>query len=72
MAKRKETEGTVVSNVPVPERYTRYPFHQMKVGDSFYSSSSTVTSAAFRHGTLYNKKFTVRKEGDGLRVWRIK
>lgn len=65
-------ENIVVSNVPIPETRLKYPFHQMKVGDSFYTLSGAVRSAAFNHANTHDKKFITRAEGEGFRVWRVK
>lgn len=48
----------------------------MKVGDSFYvpSVNRLKVAPAASYFAIRNKgyKFSVRKEGDGFRVWRIK
>ncbi len=53
-----------------------YPFPQMKKGDSFYvnggATSSAISAAACGHASKHGGKFAVRKEGDGVRCWRIK
>ncbi len=67
-------------NVPMPEGGTRerhiYPFVTMKVGDSFFRSGSdyrilqiNIMSSAGRYKP---KRFTTRKEKNGVRCWRIK
>jgi hypothetical protein len=63
--------------IPVPRKLhtgkTIYPFHEMEIGDSFFASVTVVTlkSSAVKHGYKYGKQFTIRKEGDGARCWRI-
>jgi hypothetical protein len=63
----------IEKNIPVPEKY---PFAQMKEGDSFLISSlmkrTTVTVAAKRYGHKHAMEFTIRKTPDGLRCWRVK
>lgn len=74
----------IVSNIPVPEdagsrgRRSVYPFRQMKVGQSFFVPNDEVDSFNLRMAASSfaqrNKdfRFTVRKEEEGYRVWRIK
>jgi len=52
-----------------------FPFNTMKVGDSFALPSMMATRVSTA-ATKYSKdhsgvKFTVRKNGDGHRCWRI-
>ena len=71
-------EFIVEKNVPYPLPLLdkrRYPFARMQLGDSFAVSkeyASKVRQAAWKAGEKYNTKFSVRKEGFGFRVWRIK
>lgn len=70
-------------NIPFPARPTgrgqppKYPWKQMEVGDSFYidqdsnkfrNSPNGCTRGLRKKGWL----FSIRKEGTGSRVWRIK
>ena len=66
-------------NVPVPEKgrkKKKYPFGAMAVGDSFLVTTAgdcaNVRSAAsyykIRHPGF---AFSVQKEGEGMRIWRI-
>lgn len=66
----------VERGVPMPTRPPRnkYPWAEMKVGDSFaangvneYSFRSQVVQA----GRATGRKFSCRKTDEGLRVWRI-
>lgn len=53
----------------------RYPFPDMEVGDSFFVSGaqgSKAGPAAHTWGRSHGRKFVTRKEGDGVRIWRIK
>jgi len=53
-----------------------YPFKEMKVGDSFLVERPEdvilVRSAAYTSAARLGMKFSCRKAGDGMRVWRIK
>lgn len=67
-------EKNVAYPLPLRDK-PRYPFATMKLGDSFSFSKEYATkirSAAWAAGEKYNAKFSVRKEGFGFRVWRIK
>lgn len=70
------------SDIPVPQKDSRpagrkpkYPFREMKVGDSVFfdgaTSSSNCAIAAHNHGRRHGSKFSVRAEGSGVRIWRI-
>jgi hypothetical protein len=67
--------------VPIPTerkmptmRVSKYPWHAMEIGDSFFVANFTTKGFA---GTVYSagkrsgKKFTVRAMDGGVRVWRI-
>ena len=67
-------------NVEIPEitrcggRPAKYPWHAMEVGDSFFVPDKK--SCQFGGLIQYAKKktgykYSVRKEGDGIRVWRV-
>ena len=63
----------VESGIPIP---AKYPFAEMKVGDSFAVppkiNRSAVNVSAMRYGRKHGMKFTVRRTVDGtLRCWRI-
>jgi hypothetical protein len=52
------------------DRRTKYPFHDMKAGDSFAfddSEKRLVCAAASFYGKKHDMKFTTR----GMRCWRI-
>ncbi len=72
-----KTNGTpkIDKGIPIPERSAvgRWKFmREMKPGDSFLvtnvSERASVGSAAHKCGF----KITTRKEGDTIRVWRVK
>jgi hypothetical protein len=64
---------------PLPPIWRKYPFADMQAGDSFWvpqgdnaaRTSHNLVSAASSHGRRKNKRFSVRRDGDGFRVWRI-
>ena len=66
-------------NVPVPEpggvRKTKFPFHNMVKGDSFYVSITDATPEAVRAAASKFKSggyvFTVRRDKTGCRCWRV-
>ena len=52
----------------------KYPHEDMEVGDSFFLvgvSMQVVLNANWRAGKRLARRFTARKEGDGIRVWRM-
>jgi len=65
-------------DVPLPEtrKYRGfYPFEQMEVGDSFFiedENRQRLASAVYKNGKRLHVSFSVRAEGKGFRVWRIK
>ena len=67
----------ITKKVPLPEVRSKnvYPYDEMEVEDSFYVegvSSQNICNCNYKRNKLGDKKFTVRKEGNGFRVWRIK
>lgn len=70
------TETPIDKGIPVPVR-SKYPFHDMEVGDSaFFPDKSTVQlHAVFRRLRPY-KDFVTRADTvngvTGRRVWRVK
>jgi hypothetical protein len=71
----------VDKGIPIPEpaqgQRSRYPWAELKVGDSFFAPKSTTASAAsFRsgiakHAKQRGMKFTARLVEGGVRVWRV-
>ena len=62
--------------VPLPKKRIpngSYPFKEMAIGDSFMVTDGLASARvlAIHYGRRHGVKFTSRKEGDGLRVWRI-
>jgi hypothetical protein len=69
----------IEKNIPPPDARTRtseYNFHELQVGDSIYIPGSYDANRAFWAAQKYfsrnSKKITSKKEGDGIRIWRIK
>ncbi len=56
-------------------RFRKYPFNEMKAGDSFLingdASVEVVRWAATAYGNKHGQKFSVRKTPDGHRCWRV-
>ena len=69
-------EKNVAMPTDRPKGYhPRWPIKNMDVGDSIYVAGYSTGEAAFRsaykHGKRFGKKYRRRKEGDGLRIWRV-
>jgi len=66
-------------DVPVPAanaHASKYPFHLMEIGDSFFVSDEDrnpdhMRSTAAIHGKRNQTRYRVRKVENGARVWRI-
>jgi hypothetical protein len=62
---------SVEKNIPIPKRW---PFDEMKVGDSFLIPADvkrvTFSVAAKRWANKHGAKFTTRKTPEGYRCWR--
>ena len=71
-------EVKIEKNIPIPEkiigRKTDYPFKFMKVGDSVFfpgeSRNGKVRNAAYQWFRRKKQGVIIRKENDGIRVWR--
>lgn len=66
-------EYKIEKGVPIPMNWrTKYPFAEMRPGDSFKGSQKVVSAVSYWAKRHPGKgKFTCRREGDGYRVWRI-
>ena len=71
---------TIDKNIPIPTNGTagaphKYPWRDMEVGDSFYVNGPTrrdsLSQCSSRAARIYGRKFSIRKENCGFRVWRI-
>lgn len=67
-----KSEFNIEKNVPL---FKRYPFADMKPGDSFVVPKNiqrvTVYMAAKRYGERHNQTYAVRQTPEGLRCWRL-
>lgn len=56
------------------QKKAKYPFGKMLVGQSFLvvHQWKSARSSADAYGRRNGIKFSTRREGDGLRIWRIK
>jgi hypothetical protein len=53
----------------------KYPWYEMSVGDSFWVRGKTTAQIAASYAQVQRKTdmlFTSRRDGDGVRCWRIK
>lgn len=64
---------TVDKNIPMPVGMDglKYPFAEMEVGDSFWHTKRTQSSAAMYAAKHKGFKYAERAEGKGFRLWRI-
>ena len=63
--------------IPEPKRgaVSRYPWASLGIGDSFFvdgKSSRHMGVLTFSRGQRDGRKYAVRTEGTGSRIWRIK
>ena len=66
----------IEKNIPIPSDRKRnsYPYKQMDVGESFFVPDiriQVVCNNNYRANKITGMKFTARREGNGVRVWRI-
>lgn len=67
-------------NIPIPDpkrggpRQSKYPWSQMKVGESFLFpetvKKSTAASLVYSAGKSRKRKFSIRTVDNGIRCWR--
>lgn len=62
--------------VPIPKsglgRPAKWPWVEMKVGDSFFMPKPATSTGAYTIGKRLKRKFVQRAEGKGTRIWRVK
>jgi len=63
-------EFKIEKGIEIPDGWSKYPFSKMEVGDSFFVKTKSGKSA-YMYSKRHGMRFTVRKEGDGFRIWRI-
>jgi len=59
--------------VAIPESKPKYPYEDMKIGDSFFvkgGNIQTIANSNWRKGKALGMKFISRRVDDGVRVWR--
>ena len=68
---------TIDSNIPLPARTRKdstpkYPIAELNVGQSFWVelSKAGLYTHALKVAKATGRKFVVREEGEGARVWR--
>jgi hypothetical protein len=70
----------IESNIPLPVGYSRnglkgagrFPHCLLEPGQSFFvTQPAHLRSIVWKHAKVTGKRFTVRREGDGYRCWRI-
>jgi len=62
---------TIESNIEIPIPRLKYPFPDMKVGDSFFCQDKRVKNASAQFGNRHGMKFTIRVVEGGYRLWRV-
>jgi hypothetical protein len=71
----------VQSGIPIPDinrnpptrRHSKYPWHTMNVGDSFFAPNVTVkgfAGTAYSAGKRHGRTYVARTMDGGVRVWR--
>lgn len=64
----------IESGIPMPPSRTKYPYAQLAVGDSFsveLSKARSVSACVRAHARRTGYRYSVRRDGDCVRVWRV-
>jgi len=63
----------IEKNVPFPDSRVKYPFADMKPGDSVWidDDSHRPKVAAFSYARYHGWKVICRKQDGGFRIWRV-
>jgi len=63
----------VEKNIPIPKKpiYWKGILKTMEIGDSFFTTPRPNAHPTLNAAKALGIKITTRKEGDGVRVWRI-
>jgi hypothetical protein len=66
----------ISDNVPIPAPIKKhnFPYDELQVGESFWVANTPMPilcNCNRRQGKRLNRKFICRKEGEGVRVWRV-
>ena len=67
-------EVTDAVPIPGPRPRLNYPYEQLQVGESFWVGElvmQKLCNANNRQGKRLGRKFICRREGTGVRVWRV-
>jgi hypothetical protein len=73
--KTKSASIGIESNIPLPPASKKYPFGQMKVGDSFFVPDTTPALVSGSRSYWTRKtgaKYAARTVDGGVRFWRVK
>lgn len=64
---------TIETGIPVPasRKTEKWPFADMSVGDSFFTTKLIAKNAAMNYQRRHGVKFSSRREADGIRIWRV-
>lgn len=60
--------------IPAPIKKHNYPYDLLQVGESFWVSGvkmQALCNANRRQSKRLSRTFVCRREGDGVRVWRV-
>lgn len=61
-------------NIPIPPIMAKYPIRQLQPGESMavaLEDKAHVQTQASRYKKKYGEVYVVRKQRDGVRVWRV-
>ena len=62
---------TIDKDVPLPlGRATKYPFHEMKIGDSFFVPNVKAVGVHHYKPKLFMRRTVIENGIKGVRVWR--
>lgn len=73
----------VDKDIPIPQAYKtrpdKYPFAQLEVGDSFFIENANKRFSIYANVRHFNErrklheqiKVCQRREGNGVRIWRV-
>lgn len=70
----KQKTIKISKGIPAPSsrgRRPKYPWHEMKIGDSFLIKNDTTFMVGNANTRYAPKRFTSAREKRGIRVWRI-
>lgn len=64
----------IEKGIPIPARHIHTPLIDMVVGDSYFIEGDVdkLRNSAYQAAKRLGIKLTSRKEGKGMRIWRVK